>query len=106
MGKFFFRFDERLGISLPALDRDWESYEPGVRESVVACWEQIRGAIPERIRELEQQINEKQAQMDTEPDFAACCRINSDIAELASRINDLHIWFRIRQDVHPVRMHQ
>ena len=38
-------------------------------------------------------------QLFEEDDFSNSCRINGDIADLASRINDLNIWFRTQQDL-------
>jgi len=94
-----FRRDERLGISVPNLEKYWEDLTAEEQEAVLERWELERGEIPERIVELEGQIRQLQERMGQEEDFAAVCRINDDIAELASRINDLNIWFRIRQEL-------
>ncbi|MEV2532474.1 hypothetical protein ABND92_18120, partial [Paenibacillus larvae] len=50
---------------------------------------------------LEKKIVRKQLQLYEEENFEISCRLNSDIAELASTINDLHIWFRLNQEIEP-----
>ncbi|MEB3100259.1 hypothetical protein [Ferviditalea candida] len=99
MGKYRFVQNERLGIRLPELDREWEDYPLEERAAILVQWEQIRGTIPDRIKELETRIAGKQDRMNEEPDFVKCCELNSEIAELASCINDLHIWFRLNQEL-------
>jgi len=100
-----FQMDERLGIRLPKLEREWEDYPEHVRQRIIEEWEDIRGSIPDRIRAFESLINDKQERLSVEPEFAACCRLNAEIADLASRINDLHIWFRIDQTVDVEKRH-
>jgi hypothetical protein len=92
-----FIFDERLKIFLPDLSGDWEDYSEETQQQILFHWEQIRGAIPDRILELEDIINKKQAQLSDESDFPRSCLLNSEIAELASIINDLWIWYRANQ---------
>ncbi|WP_017726580.1 hypothetical protein [Halalkalibacterium ligniniphilum] len=92
-----FIFDERLGISLPNLHNEWELYEPHIQEKILFEWEQIRGQIPDRVQDVEKQINEHQRRLYEEEDFERSCMLNSKISELASVINDLWIWFRINQ---------
>ncbi|MDT9724953.1 hypothetical protein DUZ99_08090 [Xylanibacillus composti] len=96
---FTFEWDERLGIRLPVLEREFDAFLPEEQEAILGEWEQIRGSIPDRIRELEQRINLKQDELGKELDFARSCRLNSEIAELASRINDLQIWYRVNQEL-------
>jgi hypothetical protein len=100
-----FVYNKRLGIPIPELWEDWESYPISVREQIVDEWEQIRGRIPERIFELEKIINYKQSQLNVEEDFPHACKLNSEIAECASTINDLHLWYRANQELHS-RVHQ
>ncbi len=69
------------------------------QHDILFQWEQVRGAIPDRIFELEDKINQKQAQLSNESDFPRSCELNSEIAELASIINDLWIWYRTNQSV-------
>jgi hypothetical protein len=95
----FFIWNERLGIELPELNREWDCYNDQEQADIVTRWEVIRGTIPDRVFALERLINMKQAQLYEEEDFETSCTINADIAELASRINDLHIWYRINQEI-------
>ncbi|UJF31614.1 hypothetical protein [Paenibacillus hexagrammi] len=94
----YFRYDERLGIEIPDLENEWESYTSEERSQILLRWEQIRGYIPDRIHKLEAVIIGKQNQLDQEDDFPTSCRLNSEIADTASTINDLHLWFRVNQD--------
>jgi hypothetical protein len=94
-----FAWNERLGIAVPALNRDWEQMSRSEQTSVLAVWETIRGTIPDHVKRFEEQITVKQDKLFDEDDFAVSCRLNADIAELASRINSLHIWFRTQQDL-------
>jgi hypothetical protein len=101
----YFIYDQRLGIPLPKLEKDWEDYSEDEQHAILLRWENIRGTIPDRIAELEKIINEKQDQLSDENDFEHSCRLNSEIAELASIINDLWIWYRMNQTV-SMRVHQ
>ena len=56
------------------------------------------GLIPDRIISLEEIINTKQAQLSNETNFELSCQLNHEIADLASIINDLWLWFRTDQD--------
>jgi hypothetical protein len=103
--KYSFQYNERLGIELPILDMEWEEYSRQERSNLLLKWEQIRGTIPDRILQLEAVIIQKQSQLDKEDDFPTSCLLNSQIAELASTINDLHLWFRVNQEVE-TKMHQ
>lgn len=94
-----FAYDERLGIRIPALAREWEEYSEQERADILLEWETIRGRIPDRIKELERMIIRKQSQLDVEDNFARSCSLNWEIAELASTINDLHLWYRVNQEV-------
>lgn len=94
-----FVWDKRLGIALPSLESDWDELSRKQQEAVLAYWETVRGAIPDRIIRFEEQIKSKLERLSMEDDFAASCALNAEIAELASRINDLHIWFRLQQDL-------
>lgn len=90
----YFHYSERLGIPIPNLELDWDEYSIDTQQSILLQWEKIRGTIPDRIADLEKEINEKQASLDNESDFDRSCTLNAEIAELASIINDLWIWFR------------
>ncbi len=92
-------WNERLGIPLPQLDRDFEEYSDREQASILLRWEEIRGTIPDRVKQLERVIIQKQNQLNVEDNFRESCRLNSEIADLASTINELHLWFRVNQDM-------
>lgn len=94
-----FAYSERLGIRVPRLTEDWDSICVSRQIALLSQWEHIRGNIPDRVKRFEEEIKIRQAKLYEEDDFAESCRLNSDIAELASRINDLHIWFRTQQEL-------
>ncbi len=96
---YSFEFDGRLGIEIPELQKDWGKYDKKTQEEILTKWENIRGNIPDRVRELEQEINRKQSLLNNENDFKKSCELNREIAELASTINDLWLWFRSHSEV-------
>jgi hypothetical protein len=97
--KEHFKFNERLGINIPAFTKPWEEFSEDEQQEILLMWEGIRGKIPDRIADLEKIINEKQMQLGNEQDFPRSCRLNSEISEHASIINDLWIWYRTHQKV-------
>lgn len=99
-----FTMNERLGIPLPNLSIPWELLDFQDQTAILDTWENIRGRIPDRIFALEQIIIHKQNELYEEEDFEASCHLNSEIAELASRINDLNLWYRTQQDM-DVKIH-
>jgi hypothetical protein len=101
-----FVFDERLGIHIIELLQDWEEYNDLEREEILYFWEQIRGCIPERVIQLEQMIIKKQEILNQEDIFSEACMLNWEIADLASIINDLHLWYRINQNISTEKAHQ
>lgn len=100
-----FEFSRRLGIYIPRLEIEWEKLTELEQESILMQWEEIRGHIPDQIAAIETIINQKQAALDSEDDFTVSCRLNSEISEHASVINDLWLWFRQNQHVSE-RIHQ
>jgi hypothetical protein len=106
MEPYTFEYNERLNIELPQLYMEWSEYSIKEREAIVTQWEHIRGTIPERIKQFEQMINIKQDLLNKESHFPTCCTINWEIAELASRINDLHLWFRKNQEIDEGKSHR
>lgn len=94
-----FRFSERLGIYYPNLEIEWEKIHPLEQEAILMQWEKIRGSIPDQIAKIEEQINAKQDELNNEEDFSKSCRLNAEISEHASIINDLWLWFRLHQHV-------
>ena len=103
--KEHFSFDQRLGILLPNLLAAWEDYPVETQQTILLQWEKIRGSIPDRIADLEKNINQKQAELSNEGNFLRSCQLNSEISELASIINDLWIWYRADQTISP-KIHQ
>src|SRR4051794_20959810 len=67
--KEYFFYHDRLGIHLPAEDLDWDDLSDEIKAAILLRWEGIRGAIPDRIQNLEKIINKKQAQLSDESDF-------------------------------------
>lgn len=103
--KEYFSYDERLGIFIPELSVEWDEYSEEAQHYILLHWEQIRGSIPDRIAEIEDVINFKQAELSDESDFPRSCQLNSEIADLASVINDLWLWYRADQTLSG-KMHQ
>lgn len=100
-----FMYDERLGIHVPSLDRPFEDYGVEERLAMIESWENIRGRIPTKVMALERLIERKLSEMGNENDFEKSCQINGEIAELASQIHDLQIWYRVSQDEPTARTH-
>ncbi|WP_050616046.1 hypothetical protein [Bacillus testis] len=94
MASRFFVYNERLGISIPKNTIDWEGVSTVEQQQILFLWEENRGKIPDRIKEIEMEINRKQTLLDEEDDFPNSCIINSEIADLASSINELWLWYR------------
>ena len=94
-----FSHNERLGISVPAFNKEWDDYPQITQQMILFQWEKIRGRIPDRIADLEDMINLKQAQLNDEGNFIRSCELNSEISELASIINDLWLWYRTHQNI-------
>ena len=95
--KEYFSFDPRLGIQLPELTMELDQYSKETQMEILFYWEQIRGSIPDRISDLELQINQKQALLSNESNFPRSCQLNTQIADLASIINDLWLWYRANE---------
>lgn len=98
MVDLYFSHDDRLGIHVPSLNKDWHEYHPKTQHSILLLWESIRGRIPDRIASLEKEINKKLDELSDENDFNLSCKLNHEIADLASIINDLWIWYRTSED--------
>ena len=99
MNNPFFLYDERLHILVPNEKLQWDVLKPDEQQDILLQWENIRGSIPDRILELEKMINQKQEQLNTEENFTLSCSLNTEIAEIASIINDLWLWYRTQQDM-------
>ncbi len=97
-----FIYDNRLGISIPDLPQPLEGYSIIEQHDILLTWEIIRGKIPDRMLELESIIKHKQSKLEVEEDFLIACTLNTEIAHIASIINDLWLWYRANQ---PTRIH-
>jgi hypothetical protein len=102
--KEYFSFDDRLGIVIPDLSMELAEYSLETQEEILLYWEQVRGSIPDRISDLEIQINQKQALLSNESNFPRSCNLNTEIADLASIINDLWLWYR-SNEIHSTKAH-
>ncbi|KMM37391.1 hypothetical protein [Guptibacillus hwajinpoensis] len=98
-----FQYDHRLQITLPMLDDSWENLSIADQEAILLKWEQIKSLIPDRIAELEQMICYKQAKLSDEANFQQSCLLNTEIADLASIINDLWLWYRKEMFISPYK---
>ncbi|MBM7692888.1 hypothetical protein JOC77_002319 [Peribacillus deserti] len=98
-----FIFDSRLGIRIPDPQKARETCSREEMEDLLFQWELIKGAVPDRIKEIEMQIHVKQEQLSREPDFEISCRLNTEISELASIINNL--WLCYRADAWAAKLH-
>ena len=94
MKEEYFFHDTRLGISVPSLQKDWDDYGERTQQSILLLWEGVRGRIPDRISTIEEEISHILTEMSNEHDFKRTCRLNAEIADLASIITDLLIWYR------------
>ncbi|SFB17493.1 MULTISPECIES: hypothetical protein [unclassified Bacillus (in: firmicutes)] len=101
----YFIYDSRLGIPLPDLNIEFSELAIDVQQEILFKWEKIRGTIPDRIHDIEQIINHKQAKLSVESDFPRSCQLNTEIADHASVINELWLWYRANQGV-TEKMHQ
>ncbi|MDM5190309.1 radical SAM protein [Bacillus sp. DX4.1] len=102
----YFTYDAHLEIEVPELQEDWEEIPKNTQHAILLKWEQIRGKIPDRIKDLEHSINQKQYKLNNEENFEISCRLNSEIADLASIINDLWLWYRLTQNISDGKAHQ
>lgn len=106
MKTYEFIFNERLQIALPHLHLKWDQYSEEERAEILKQWEDIRGRIPDQIKEFEAIINMKQDKLNKEDNFIQSCHLNTQISEVASKINDLHLWYRLNQEISTDKSHQ
>src|SRR5690554_3288364 len=106
MKSYTFVFNERLQIHLPELEWTWDHYTSDEQSEILARWEEIRGRIPDQIIAFEAEINEKQEKLNHEENFNQSCALNTEISEIASKINDLHLYYRLNQQVGAIKSHQ
>lgn len=96
-----FRFDERLGISVPDLSLEWTQYSIADRSAVLERWEKERGDIMTRISVFEEEIAQLQEQLSEADDWDETVAIMGRMNDYASRIADLNILFRTQPDLEP-----
>jgi hypothetical protein len=92
---FRFVYDQRLGIELPQQDREWWEYSLQAQAEMIERWEAIKARIPDRIKELEKQIDEKHHEISREDDWERVCQLYEEYFAIASVINDLNIWAKV-----------
>ncbi len=95
---FQFVFDKRLGISVPHFDKDWEDYTFEEQHKIIDLWEKERAKIPDRVKEIEQEILDKQEMM-FKMSFEDYVELHKEIVDMSSAINDLNIWFRTHGEI-------
>lgn len=93
-----FRYIERLGIKIPFFNRDWDELDKQTQLEVIRQWETERAKIPDRIKDIENEIIRLQDKM-FEIEFEEYYEIHKDIVDMSSAINDLNIWFRTDGEV-------
>jgi hypothetical protein len=103
--KYVFQYDKRLGIELPVFYSAWEELTQEEQYTVLYRWEKVRSQIPDRIKELEKMIHERELQLQIEDHFSTFCRLSGEISDFASRIIDLNLWFRTQEEVTSGKVH-
>lgn len=101
-----FIYDSRLGLSIPHINGHWSELEQESQEHVLSKWETIRGTIPDRVKAIELQIETVHEALTQEENFERSCELNLEMAELASIINDLWIWFRLNPSLTRLKLSQ
>ncbi len=96
-----FNFEERLGIEVPYLEKDWQEYSLNERTSILEKWELMRGRIPAQIAYFESEIESLQENLHQEEDWDKSLQLMQLVSDYASRINDLNILFRTQPDAEP-----
>lgn len=97
-----FHVDDRLGITIPALTREWTEYSLDERRVILERWEIERGHIPHQVSVFEAQIAALQEAMHQEEEWEQTVALMDQINDYASRITDLNIWFRTQPDLEPI----
>jgi hypothetical protein len=98
--------DTRLGIPVVRIsEKEWDDLSFENKQQLLYEWELIRAKIPGRIHEVEAMIIVRQDALSLEDNFETACRLNREIYELASIINDLHLWYRANQEISEKQLH-
>lgn len=94
-----FVYEERLGIEVPHLQKDWHDYSRAERTSILEKWELMRGRIPELIADFEAKIKNLNELLFQEEDWDKSVELLQQTSDFASRITDLNILFRTHPDI-------
>lgn len=105
MKQYEFKYNERLGIHIPLIYTDWNNISSTEQQQILYRWEQVRSQIPDQIKMFEDEINRRERQLQIEDDFEVFCRLSSEIADYASRVIDLNLWFRTHEEVTSDKVH-
>lgn len=103
--KYTFEYNERLGIEVPILYTKWEQYSQEEQFHIIYRWEKVRSQIPDRIKELEKMIQQRELKLQVEDDFSSFCQLSREISDLASRVIDLNLWFRTQEEATMEKVH-
>lgn len=95
---YSFQLNERLGLEVPMLSREWTEYSEADRQTILERWETSRGRIPALISAFEEAIHARQEKLYEEEDWEATLALMNEVSDYASRINDLNILFRTQPD--------
>ncbi|WP_335872217.1 hypothetical protein [Bacillus sp. 2205SS5-2] len=89
-----FPYHHQLEINLPNEEIMLSNFTLAEQQGILEFWEKCRGRIPDKMNEFEVDINQKQEELNNEMDFEKSCLLNEEIASLASKVNDLWLWYR------------
>lgn len=92
---FEFVYDERLGIQIPVQHREWHEFSRAEQEAMIEQWEMLRSRIPDRVKQLEEVIEDRQLKIAVEDDWDRVVELYEDVFLMASVINDLNNWMRV-----------
>lgn len=104
--RYYFEYDQRLGIDIPMFNIPWEELTKQEQQHILYHWEQVRSTIPDKIKALEREIKRRELQLQIEDDFPTFCRLSAEITDLASKIIDLNLWFRTHDEITADKVHQ
>jgi hypothetical protein len=97
--RYEFLYNKRLGIELPVFHTPWEDLETEEQQKLLYKWEQVRAQIPDQVKYFEALIKERELKLQIEDDNETFCRLSMEIADYASRVIDLNLWFRTQEEV-------
>jgi hypothetical protein len=98
---FEFVYNERLGIQIPVQHREWQEYSRAEQEAMIEQWEMLRARIPDRVKQLEEVIEDRQLKIAVEEDWDRVVALYEDVFAMASIINDLNNWMRVETYTSP-----